>query len=520
MSEVAVTLGRQAKVPLKCGYGCGDQRVTLVVVRQPLHRVMERLTRLLAHSPSETTEYVWTRESGAERYTLTRTSASREREQRLLAGIPDRLREWLRELRVLARQPPAVRARSRSPLESVERWKTRPDLEVYLEALADLPGAEFARLQRGERVELQTPRFARKASEHRQAQLAALEAARQRAITRTGVDPYPAGLPPVPEVVPKVYLESCDQEGDNPRGVGYVALGLTGVLDSRVVFQAWPDRGNLTLFPDGRPAPDASRVDLAPFLGGRDVTEMQRGDAGFHLRALALATRTNLYVEQFYKPAGRLSRFGGRSRGLSNWQGTVAQHIWAIADEWDYRVEKAGEDLLFWPISWPFDRAADVPRSQIETWRGLIRRQNGAGVDLLGRIASRHSQAQLRQTLELALSEAGSWPAVRTLALQFRATLNPAQLTLLHSQGLPVGRLTSAQQQRLVRLMRQRQPTGLRPPAVAPDILARCRVSWSPAPPSGRAEVAPGWQVRVIGPEEANVQQWSAEVNGAPPLRR
>ena len=110
ISEVAATLGMPVGVPLKCGFGCGDQRATIVAARQPAHQVMELLTRLLAHSPTKTTEYAWTQEAETRDrptgyaltrtqeaetrdrptgYALTRTCASRER--RLLTGTASQI---------------------------------------------------------------------------------------------------------------------------------------------------------------------------------------------------------------------------------------------------------------------------------------------------------------------------------------------------------------------------------------------------------------------------------------------
>ncbi|MBM3459483.1 MAG: hypothetical protein FJX77_13260, partial [Armatimonadetes bacterium] len=124
--------------------------------------------------------------------------------------------------------------------------------------------------------------------------------------------------------------------------MGYAALHLDDLLGFQVVFSGWQDAGNPSLLGEDLHQQGERILDLRDQLAIPDVTPEQRGDVGFTARALARASGANLYVEQFYKPAGLTNRFLGRSRGIPQLRGTLRQLLAAIGSEWDYRVEKVG----------------------------------------------------------------------------------------------------------------------------------------------------------------------------------
>ncbi len=440
-SAAVEMLGRDSGVQFSVSKEVGDQRISVRVVRRPLAELMDRLTEVLSHRPPTRRGYHWRTTGGGDHtsYALYRDRASVREERELLEKPRRTLFRWLTDLGRLSRIPKEQWSGYRSDL-NLQGWKST-ELQPYFTALATVSEHDIRRLAAGEAVPVDRRPFASELERRKQREVAALEQRREAALKIPGGrDPFPTGIPNVPEIQPKLRLIWNNQDGDDPAGAASWELRLDGVMDFQVGLDPWGRYGN----PNG-PAPgEGPVVDLSPWLGSADVTPEDRGDSGFALLALARATGVNLYQEHFHKPTGLANRFVGRSRGIQPLKAPLGTLLDLICREWDLAYRVVEGDYLFWSVAWPLDRRADIPEREVWEWRDRATQEGGwLGIGARAELARRYTQFQLRQTMELALPQAGKWPSATTRALRYLAGLTADQRTLAFSSGgLPLRRIS------------------------------------------------------------------------------
>jgi hypothetical protein len=442
LSEILTGLSKQSGIRLVADKPIGNQRMMLQVSQTPLHAVMEHLRRVLSHDASGLPGYHWRQKDdagdGGTTYQLWRDAASLRAEQVELDYPRRRIGQVLNSLREVARTDPARRDALGTDLPR-SIW-TFPERQDHLAALASLSTPEMDVLAAGRRVSINPAVLPGLAARHRQAEAQRreeAEALRAAALAMGKPDPLPQGPQPEQAFAPTLFWERPNVDGDEPWNHGRFTVrlergaGSSGIGFDLYMMRRLNDYGSLP----------EQRVDLTRALRGPEVTREQFGDVGYTVRALARAAGLKVVMEHFYQPGRR----GGLSRtGVPVTVGPVRELVRHICEHWDYRVERVGDTLYFWPYNWAMARACDIPERDLDEWRALLRKSGEFTVDERARMARAYSQGQLSYTMRVAIRQAGRWSARQTSALRLYGALTPTERSVAATPaGLPVERITA-----------------------------------------------------------------------------
>lgn len=412
LGDCLAELSPKLKVDLSVAAQIADQRVTIHITNQPLYLVMNRLPTLLSHLPDHPHGYYWEKLDRSAKarpaFNLWRDLRSVQDEEyerdypRREAGV------LLRDLRNLSRLTPQERLQYKGEYPYL-RFPGISPTEDGPEgaALKGLTDEQIESLLSGEKIALDPAMFAKEVVAFRRKQ----RTDRDRIFAAAISAGYPAPEPP--DVLPAISVVRMDEDGEYPDQVTKYGLHLEGINAYETILDVYDT--NAERAPDRvlRPAtePNEPVFDLSPLLWGKSVTSAQREDVGFTLQALAKVAHVNLYQEDFFS---RGATWKSDSPGLATLKGTLPQLVAAICAEWDYHVEKIGDDYVFWSRTWAQSRSTDVPDRLLVKWRARLQKQGVLTLEDNAEIAATLTWPQVKLTLDAALPEAGLWNSVKT----------------------------------------------------------------------------------------------------------
>lgn len=471
LADLLQRLSSQFACTLTSDRRISDQRISLRAESASLEELMNRLARLFSHHPPGRIGYHWKLrgEGAGAAYELSPDELTVAEDRGRIGAARQKVARWLRDLQAVSRIPTSSWPSYRTDL-NLAGWDA-PEFAPYFTALRSISGQELDRVLAGESVAIDQRLFATELAERRRRWLERMERSRETALKLPGgKDPFPNGIPAPPRDDVRLRLKWENEDGNNPRGSGTWSLQLQGLLDFQVGLEPMGRHGNLSLLKIG----EGPEVDLTRVLSDSAISAEQRGDCGFTLSALAKAANLQFCHEYFHKPYGMPHHFGGRSRGIRIRKAPLGTVLETICAEWDLRFERSDGIYYFWSVNWPQDRVADVPERVVRELRTKADR-NGGALDLGSRaeLARSYTQLQLRQTMELAVPEAGRWPAEVTRALRFYGGLSRDQRRRAGSEGgIPIRSLGSVQLRELLSALSVQQP------AFVSSSADRVRVRW------------------------------------------